>query len=419
MQPGGSGRVVLHVDMDAFFASVEVQKDPSLAGKPVIVGGSGERGVVASCSYEARAYGIRSAMPSVRARRLCPHAVFVHGHYDDYARVSRQIHEVFASVTPLVEGIALDEAFLDVTGARRLLGSPEQIAWSVRQAVLDTTGLSCSVGVATNKLIAKLASEEAKPSATMAGPAPGRGVFVVEPGDEVRFLHPLPVRALWGVGPATHQRLARFGVETVGDLAKVPVETLISALGRSAGQHLHDLAWARDDRRVVTSQAAKSIGHEETYPKDLYDADDLRREVVRLSDGVASRLRGAGLACRTVTLKVRYADFQTITRSRSEPAPIDTGPAIAAIADELLADVDTSRGIRLLGISGSNLGPPGGRQLTLEDAARGAGGWQRAAEAVDTIRERFGDASVGPAALLADGELRAKRRGEQQWGPKT
>ena len=408
-------RAVLHVDMDAFFAAVEALKDHSLRGKPLIVGGSGERGVVASCSYEARAYGIRSAMPSVQARRLCPQAVFVHGSYDDYSAISRQIHDVFRSVTPLVEGIALDEAFLDVTGARRLLGTPEEIAWKVRADVEAATGLTCSVGVATSKLIAKLASEEAKPSASTSGMVPGAGVFSVAPGGEVSFLHPLPVRALWGVGPATHRRLARFGVETVGDLARVPVESLIAVLGRSAGRHLHELAWARDTRPVVSDQATKSIGHEETYPRDLYDEADLRREVIRLSDSVAARLRAAGLACRTVTLKVRYADFQTITRSHSEPAPVDTGPAIAAVAEGLLDDVDLGRGVRLLGVSGSNLAEPGGRQLTLDDAK--PEDWERAAAAVDSIRDRFGDAAVGPAALLAGGRVRTKRRGDQQWGP--
>lgn len=415
MTPGSDRRSVLHVDMDAFFAAVEVLKDPTLRGKPLIVGGSGERGVVASCSYEARAYGVRSAMPSVQARRLCPHAVFVHGSYEDYSAVSRAIHEVFRSVTPLVEGIALDEAFLDVTGARRLLGTPEEIAWKVRSDVEAATGLTCSVGVATSKLIAKLASEEAKPRASMAGMVPGRGVFSVEPGSEVAYLHPLPVRALWGVGPATHRRLARFGVETVGDLAQVPVESLVAVLGRSAGRHLHDLAWARDVRPVVPAQPTKSVGHEETYPRDLFDEADLRREVIRLSDSVASRLRAAGLACRTVTLKVRYADFQTITRSHTEPAPVDTGPAIATVAEELLEDVDLARGVRLLGVSGSNLAEPGGRQLTLDDAKPEE--WERAAAAVDSIRDRFGDSAVGPAALLAGGRLRAKRRGDQQWGP--
>src|SRR3954470_8233879 len=245
--------------MDCFFVAVEVLRDPALAGKPVIVGGAGNRGVVASCSYEARAYGIHSAMPSTRAKRLCPHATVVPGHYDLYAEYSKHINDVFRSYSPLVEGISLDEAFIDVAGARRLFGPAPDMAAAIRRRIFDEHGLWASVGVASCKLIAKLASEAAKPKASIKGPVPGAGVVAVAAGDELAFLHPLPVGALWGVGPATRDRLQRFGVTTVGDLAALPLETLISALGKGLAQHLHALAWADDDRPVVPDAKAKSV----------------------------------------------------------------------------------------------------------------------------------------------------------------
>jgi DNA polymerase-4 len=410
---------ILHVDMDSFYASVEVREDPSLRGRPVIVGGSGERGVVASCSYEARAHGVRSAMPSVRARRLCPLAVFLPGRYDLYASYSRRIHEVFCSYTPLVEGISLDEAFLDVSGARRLFGPAERIAHAVRADIGAELGLTCSVGVAASKFVAKLASEAAKPRPSPAGPVPGRGVVVVEPGGELAFLHPLPVEALWGVGPATHRRLARFGVRTVGDLAALPVETLVGALGPSLGRSLHELAWARDGRAVEPERVPKSVGHEETYRRDLHDPEVLHREAVRMADAVAARLRTHGLAGRTVTVKVRFHDFRTITRSHTIATPSDTTPALARVAGALLARVDPSAGVRLLGVGVSNLVPVASRQLGLGDAETSR--WQRASGAVDEIRRRFGDDAVAPAVLARPGRtgmaLDVKRRGDTPWGP--
>ena len=407
---------ILHVDMDAFYASVEVLLDPSLAGKPVIVGGSGDRGVVASCSYEARAYGIHSAMPSARARRLCPHAVFLSGRFDVYSEYSRRIHEVFTSFTPLVEGIALDEAFLDVSGAHRLFGTGEEIAHTIRNRIRDELRLDCSVGVAAIKLIAKLASKAAKPKASLGGLQPGAGVLVVPPGAELAFLHPLPVESLWGVGPATATRLRRFGVTTIGDLAAVPLESLVRALGQALGRHLHDLSQGRDPRPVEPAREVKSVSHEETYAHDFVEHEPLRAEAVRMSDAVAARLRKARLAGRTVTVKVRFHDFSTITRSHSFPAPVDTGPVIARAATSLLDQVDVSSGVRLLGVGVSNLVEDGARQLSLDDVGDEAA-WTDASRAVDEVRTRFGPGAVGPAALAGDGELRVKREGDTQWGP--
>lgn len=412
---------ILHVDMNAFYASVEVIEDPSLAGKPLIVGGSGDRGVVASCSYEARAYGIHSAMPSAEARRLCPQAVFVHGDHARYGEFSRRIHDVFASFTPLVEGVSLDEAYLDVTGARLLFGPGPRIAEAVRRRVREQIGLDSAVGVATTKLVAKLASKAAKPRASLRGLDPGPGVLVVEPGTDLAFLHPLPVSALPGVGPGTRSRLARFGVITVGDLAVIPLDTLTASLGPSLGRHLHELARARDDRRVEPERAAKSVGHEETYARDLVEAGELRREVVRLADAVSARLRASDLTGRTVTVKVRFHDHATITRSHTGTDPLDTGPELARAATSLLEQVDSSDGVRLLGVSVSGLAAGAPRQLSLDWAGEGgvtAGpGWAQASRAVDEVRSRFGEGAVGPAALLDERGVRVRRKGDQQWGP--
>jgi DNA polymerase IV len=413
----GRSRSILHVDMDAFYAAVEVLQEPSLAGRPVIVGGTGSRGVVAACSYEARAYGVHSAMPSARARRLCPNAVFLPGRFDLYRDYSRRLHAVLTSFTPLVEGIALDEAFLDVTGARRLWGSGREIAVAVRERILAETGLGASVGVATCKLVAKLGSEAAKPKAGLRGPVPGPGVVEVEPGQELAFLHPLPVTALWGVGPATRRRLERFGVVTVGDLAALPLETVVDAVGDAVGRHLHALAWARDDRPVEPGRAAKSVGHEETYEHDRADRAELAREVVRLSDGVATRLRRGGQAGRTVTLKVRFGDFRTITRSRTAKAPVETAAAISRMAQDLLAAVDVSPGVRLLGVSVANLVEGRGEQLSLGADTGSEDAEEALAEVVDRVRRRFGDAAVAPGSLLGARGVRVKRQGDQQWGP--
>jgi len=410
---------IIHVDLDAFFAAVEVLSDPSLVGKAVVVGGTGGRGVVAAASYEARAYGVHSAMPSARARRLCPHAVFLDGRHDVYADYSRRLHAVLTSFTPFVEGISLDEAFLDVSSVRRLWGTGPEIAGLLRSRIHAEIGLWSSVGVATTKLMAKLASEAAKPTPSMAGPVPGLGVKVVASHDEAAFLHAHPVGALWGVGPATRRRLDRFGIRTVGDLAALPADTLIGALGQASGRALHDLAHNRDPRPVVADRAAKSVGHEETYARDHRDPDVLRREIIRLCDAVASRLRGAGLAGRTVTLKVRFGDFRTITRSHTGSDGFDTGPALAEAALDLLGGVDPSPGVRLLGVSASNLMAARGRQLSLEEVVAAGDRREGVARAVDQVRVRFGDRAVGPASLVGQKGLEIRRRGDQQWGPKV
>ena len=412
---GPASRTILHVDMDAFFVSVERLRRPELRGKPVIVGGAGERGVVAAASYEARVFGIYSAMSSVQARRLCPHAVFLPGDHRHYGEVSGRVMEIFRSYTPLVEPISLDEAFLDVTGARRLHGDGAQIAAAIRGRVHELEGLTCSVGVAATKFIAKLASEAAKPRVTARGPGPGPGVVVVEPGDELAFLHPLPARALWGVGPATLERLERMGVRTVGDLAALPEVALVSALGKAHGRHLHQLANAIDPRDVEPVQRAKSIGHEETFAHDLHRRDQIRRELVRMGDAVSGRLRAHDLAGRTVTIKVRFHDFRTISRSTTFPSPVDDPASITRAAKALADGVDPTGGVRLLGVSVSGLVEGGGRQLSLDDV--GSRSWDDAGAAIDAIRARFGDDAIVPGSLAGPEGIRVKRRGDQQWGP--
>jgi len=409
---------VLHVDMDAFFANVELLRHPELRGQPVVVGGTGERGVVAAASYEARRFGIHSAMPAARARRLCPHAVFLPGDHAHYGEVSERVMDLFRAMTPLVEPISLDEAFLDVSGSRRLHGPAPVIAARLREQVLAAEGLSCSVGVARVKFLAKLASEAAKPRASAEGIRPGRGVVVVDPARELEFLHPLPVQALWGVGPVTLAKLERLGVRTVGDLAVLPVDTVVASVGRASGVHLHALANAVDPRSVVADQRAKSVGHEETFARDHHRLDTLRVELLRMSDAVASRLRAAGVAGRTVTLKVRFGDFHTITRSMTLDAPTDSARELAQVGRGLLDAIDPGPGVRLLGLSVSHLGGAAFRQLSLDDLADDRPvEWSAAEAAVDAIRARFGPRAVGPASLAGPDGLRIVRRGAQQWGP--
>ena len=427
----------LHVDMDCFFAAVEVLDDPALAGRPVIVGGTGPRGVVASCSYEARASGVRSAMPMSEARRRAFGAVVISGRHERYSEVSRQLHDVLLEFTPVIEPIALDEAFLDVSGSHLLFGPSPEIARRIRGRVRERLALECSVGVGRSKLVAKLASRAAKPRVSAAGPRPGRGVVVVEAPEERSFLWPRPVRDLWGVGPKTAERLLGYGVRSIGDVAELDLRTAERILGRTAGRQLVGLARGEDARPVQSGRQVKSIGHEETFPRDLYEVGALHLELVRLSDSVGSRLRQAGVVARTVNLKVRFGDFRTLTRARSLARPLGSSSEIAAIASALLEGLDVSPGVRLIGVSVSSLEPQAtstGHQLALigPDLASDPGPAVTACEAarplartgrrdveraVDAIRRRYGTSSVGPAALVSSKGLHPKKPGEHAWGP--
>lgn len=411
-------RTILHVDMDAFYVSVEMRRHPELVGRPVVVGGSGARGVVAAANYEARRYGVFSAMASSQAKRLCPQAVFLPGDHAHYAEVSREVHEIFDSITPLVEPIALDEAFLDVSGAVRLFGDGADIGARIRNEVRERLDLPCSVGVAATKFIAKLASKAAKPVATRDGVRDGLGVLRIHPGAELEFILPLPVKAVWGVGPATLEKLVGVGIHTVGDLAAIDLDVLEGLIGVAHARHLHDLAHARDDRDVVSEREAKSIGNEETFSTDLTSVEDVRVQVVRLADNVAQRCRNEGLLPRTITLKVKYADFEVVTRSKSSPMAVTSAQAMVHLVEDALAGLNVARGVRLVGVSARNFGEAT-QQLSLFDDADDASGvessWAPTAEAIDEIRARFGHSSIGPASALGS----RRRPGSSPWGPNS
>jgi DNA polymerase IV len=388
--PSDAGCPILHVDMDAFYALVELKRRPDLVGRPVIVGGAGSRGVVLSATYEARAYGVRSAMPMMRARRMCPAAVVLRPDFATYTEVSAGVMELFRTITPLVEPLSLDEAFLDVSGARRRLGTPVQIATWIRARVFDEQGITCSVGVAPSKFVAKLASAHCKPD----------GLLVVPDDGVIAFLHPLPVEALWGVGEKTGEALRRLGLRTVGDIARIPVATLQRALGPGVGAHLSALSWGRDDRSVVPTEPDKSIGHEETFPRDVDDPAVVLRELLRLSERTAARLREQGYAAKTISIKVRFADFTTITRSRTIRLPTDTGRDVYEVARDLFLALGLQRArLRLVGVRAESLVPAAqaARQLLLGERDSG---WREADQAVDRASRRFGAGSVRPATLL-------------------
>lgn len=414
----GTSRAILHVDMNAFFAEVEILDNPSLRGRPVVVGGDGPRGVVAAASYEARVFGIRSAMASSEARRRCPHAVFVSGRHDRYREVSEAVMERFAQLTPLVEPLSLDEAFLDVSGALVRGGSAVELATELRADIHRQQRLWCSVGVASSKLVAKLASEEAKPTITGRKIERGTGVFVVEPGDELPFLRPMGVRALWGVGPATYEKLSRRGIETVGELADLPLDAVVAAVGRANGTHLWSIANGIDNRKVEPERPTKSISAEVTFPSDVFDLDRLTAELIRMADSVTSRLRGANVWAKTVTVKARYPTFRTVTRSRTLARPTNSATDVVAASRELLDDVDTANGLRLLGVGVSGLSDHVADQLTLDDLLAGDSGVDRRStdDVVDEIRDRFGVDSIGSARLLDRGD---RELDSSPWGPSS
>ncbi|MGP4092895.1 DNA polymerase IV [Nonomuraea sp. KM90] len=385
-----SGCPILHVDMDAFYASVELLERPELRGRPVIVGSPAGRGVVLSATYEARAQGVHSAMPMSRARRLCPQATIIPPSHGKYSEVSKGVMEIFHTITPLVEPIASDEAFLDVGGARRRLGPPAAVAAMIREQVLDRYGITCSVGVASSKFIAKLASKQCKPD----------GLLVVPADQVVEFLHPLPVSALWGVGERTEESLVRLGIRTVGDLARVPPSTLQRELGQAVGAHLAGLAWGRDERSVTPHVPDKSIGNEETFAVDVDDPEAIKRELLRLSERVAARMRKAGHVGRTVSVKLRRADFTTINRSRTLREPTDVAQVIYATACDLFEAAGLQRvRLRLVGVRMENLRPAGEatRQLSLGERETG---WREAEQAMDKAIRRFGPDAVLPASLV-------------------
>jgi len=377
---------ILHVDLDAFYASVERLKDPALRDVPLVVGGTGPRGVVMSASYEARAFGIRSAMPSVRARRLCPDAVFAPPDFDSYRAHSNRFREVLRAITPLVEPISLDEAFLDVGGATRLFGEPPEIARTIRADVAGEVGVTCSVGVAPTKFVAKLASTHSKPD----------GLLHVRAGEVLAFLHPLPAGALWGVGGRTLETLGRLGIRTVADLAATSSTVLERTLGETQAAHLAGLAAGEDEREVIPYEAPKSMSHEETFDHDLDEDEWLLREILALSGRVGQRLRAEGYRARTVTLKIRLANFTTLTRSRTGP-PTDIATDLNRVASELYRALPgRRRRIRLVGVAAAGLEPAGAEQLALLHQDR----WGDVERAMDRIDRRFGRGSALPASLL-------------------
>ncbi|WP_407709412.1 DNA polymerase IV [Arthrobacter nitrophenolicus] len=382
----------MHVDMDAFFVSVELRTRPELRGKPVIVGFPGERSVVLSASYEARAFGVKSAMPMAVAARMCPQAVIIEPRHKLYYDVSAQLMAIFGSITELVEPLSVDEAFLDVSGALRRLGPPRGIGELVRRQVASELGITASVGIAETKFVAKIASTRCKPD----------GLLLIGPDETVPYLHSLPVGALWGVGAKTAEVLAKMGIRTVADVAATPVSALRKTLG-ATGEHVHQLSWGIDPRPVTPVRLEKSIGAEETFATDTADQAVLHRELLRLSHRTAARLRASGMVARTVALKLRFADFSTITRSRTVPTPVDSAQLIYAVVLQLLeAAGNRGMAVRLVGVRAEQLEDASRTSLQLSIDRRDDN-WRAAEQALDEVARKFGNKSVLPARLMEPG----------------
>lgn len=376
--------------MDAFFALVEVRENPSLAGKQVIVGYDGNRGVVLSATYEARKLGVHSAMPMSRALRLAPNAIVVEPDHEKYSEVSENVMAIFESITPLVQPLSVDEAFLDISGAQKLMGTPSQIGEVIRARVSDEQGITCSVGVASTMFVAKLATNFAKPD----------GLHVVPADKVIEFLHPLPIGALWGVGEKTAEQLSRLGLVNVSDIANTPVKTLARVIGQAAAEHLYELAWGRDPRSVTPNQAEKSIGAERTFESDIDDPEEILAQILDLSNKVAKRLRAANYFSRTITIKVRFADFTSVTRSKSLPSSTDLATDIYATSKSLFEAMNLQRArIRLVGVRATGLVPTNESSVQLEFSNRDSG-WREAEEAMDQVSLKFGNSAVKPARLI-------------------
>lgn len=381
-----TGAGILHVDMDAFYAAVEVLDDPTLAGKPIIVGAPEGRSVVSSASYEARRFGVRSAMPVSQALRLCPTAIVVRPHFDRYLESSRAVMSIFHEITPLVEPLSIDEAFLDVRGAGRLWGSPGVIARMLRARVLERTGLTCSIGAASTKHVAKMASTLSKPD----------GLLIIPAHRTQEFLGPRSVRALWGVGPKSAESLESRGIRTIRDVVATPRPLLDRALGASMGERIWHLARGEDAREIQTERVEKSIGHEETFEDDVDDAAVLGAELRRLADRVGARLRSHGVEAATIALKVRFADFRTVSRSVTLAEPTAVGQRIGDAARELFGALERPLPIRLIGVRAENLRGAASSALLWDDDAE----WRSVEEAMDDATTRFGRGVVTRAALL-------------------